>query len=194
VGSVARLAFLALLLLVVIVVARGCVPSRVVLPSPTASPSATLSPSATPTRSVTPLPSASRTATIAPQTVFTLVVTDAELTKAAASSFPQTVSGVTVRDPVVRTTTRGVRLTASARVFFGTTEFVMTGTPYASAGRVAVRVDSITLGGLGLPDSVRAQAAASVETAIGGLVPSTVLVQKVTLGEGTVTIEGVTQR
>ena len=184
----ARLAFLALLLLVVIVVARGCVPSRVVFPSPTASPSAT------PTRSVTPPPSASAAATIAPQTAFTLVVTDAELTKAAASSFPQTVSGVTVRDPVVRTTTSGVRLTASARVFFGATEFVMTGTPYASAGRVAVRVDSITLGGLGLPDSVRAQAAASVENAIGGLVPSTVLVQKVTLGEGNVTIEGVTQR
>jgi uncharacterized protein YpmS len=191
VGSIARLAFLALVLLVVIVAARGCVPSRVVFPSPTPTASAR---SATPTPSVTPLPSASRTATIAPQTVFTLVVTDAELTKAAASSFPQTVSGVTVRDPVVRTTTRGVRLTASARVFFGTTEFVMTGTPYASAGRVAVRVDSITLGGLGLPDSVREQAAKSVESAIGGLVPSTVLVQKVTLGEGTVTIEGVTQR
>jgi hypothetical protein len=191
VGSIARLGFLALLLLVVIVVARGCVPSRIVFPSatPTAS-----RPSATPTRSVTPLPSASRTATFAPQTAFTLVVTDAELTKAAASSFPQTVSGVTVGDPVVRTTTRGVRLTASARVFFGTTEFVMTGTPYASAGRVAVRVDSIMLGGLGVPDSVRAQAAASVETAIGGLVPSTVLVQMVTLGEGSVTIEGVTQR
>lgn len=187
--SVARLAFLALLLLAVIVIARGCVPSRVVFPSPTASPS-----SATPTRSVTPRPSVSGTATIAPQTAFSLTVTDAELTKAAASSFPQTVSGVTVRDPVVRTTTNGVRLTASARVFFGTTEFVMTGTPFASAGRVAVRVDSITLGGLGLPDSVRAQAAASVESAIGGLVPSTVLVQKVSLGEGSVTIEGVTQR
>lgn len=132
--------------------------------------------------------------TVAPPTAFTLVVTDAQLTKAAASSFPQTVSGVTVRDPVVHTMSSGVRLTASARVFFGTTQFVMTGTPYASAGRVAVRVDSITLGGLGLPDSVRAQAASSVETAIGGLVPSTVLVQKVTLGEGTVTIEGVTVR
>ena len=186
-GSIARLGFLALLLLLVIVVARGCVPSRVVFPSPTASP-----PSATPTRSTTPLPSASGAATIA-SPAFTLVVTDAELTKAAASLFPQTVSGVTVRDPVVRTTTSGVRLTASARVFFGTTEFVMTGTPHATAGRVAVRVDSITLGGLGLPDSVRAQAAASVETAIGGLVPSTVLVQKVTLGEGNVTIEGVTR-
>jgi hypothetical protein len=70
----------------------------------------------------------------------------------------------------------------------------MTGTPHASAGRVAVRVDSITLGGLGLPDSVRAQAAASVENAIGALVPSTVLVQKVTLSEGSITIEGVTGR
>jgi uncharacterized protein YpmS len=186
---VARLGFLALLLLAVIVIARGCVPSRVVFPSPTASPL-----SATPTRSVTPRPSVSGTATIAPQTAFSLTVTDAELTKAASSSFPQTVSGVTVRDPVVRTTTSGVRLTASARVFFGTTEFVMTGTPFASAGRVAVRVDSITLGGLGLPDSVRAQAASSVESAIGGLVPSTVLVQKVSLGAGSVTIEGVTQR
>ena len=121
-------------------------------------------------------------------------MTDAELTKAAASSFPQTVSGVTVRDPVVRTTTSGVRLTATARVFFGTTQFVMTGTPYASGGRVAVRVESITLGGLGLPDSVRESTAAAVESAIGRLVPSTVSVEKVTLGEGTVTIEGVTRR
>jgi hypothetical protein len=191
VGSVARLGFLALLLLVVIVVARGCVPSRVVFPEPTA----TVSPvSATPTRPATPLPSASATATVPPQTTFSLRVTDAELTQAAASSFPQTVSGVTVRDPVVRTTTSGVRLTASARVFFGTTDFVMTGTPYASAGRVAVRVDSITLGGLGLPDSVRAQAASSVESAIGGLVPPTVRVEKVTLSDGGVTIEGETRR
>jgi uncharacterized protein YpmS len=191
VASVARLVFLAVLILVAFLVAGECVPSRVVFPSPTA----TASPrSATPTRSVTPPPSASGTATIAPQTAFSLTVTDAELTKAAASSFPQTVSGVTVRDPVVRTTTSGVRLTASARVFFGTTEFVMTGTPYASAGRVAVRVDSITLGGLGLPDSVRTQAAASVESAIGGLVPSTVSVENVSLGDGTVTIEGVTRR
>jgi len=121
-------------------------------------------------------------------------VTDAELTKAAASSFPQTVSGVTLRDPVVTTTTSGVRLVATARIFFGTIQFVMIGTPYASEGRVAVRVDTITLGGIGLPDSVRASTAESVESAISRLVPSTVTVQKVTLGEGTVTIEGVTRR
>jgi hypothetical protein len=190
VGALARLAFLAVAILVAVLILRDCVPSRVVFPSP----SPTLSPSATPTRSATPGASATASATITPQTTFRLTVTDAELTKAAASSFPQTVSGVTVRDPVVRTTTSGVRLTATARVFFGTTEFAMTGTPYASAGRVAVRVDTITLGGLGLPDSVRASTAAAVESAIGQLVPPSVTVEKVSLGEGTVTIEGVTRR
>jgi hypothetical protein len=71
---------------------------------------------------------------------------------------------------------------------------VITGTPYASGGRVAVRVDSVTLGGLGLPDSVRASSATAIESAIAQLIPSTVMVQKVTLGEGTVTIEGETRR
>jgi hypothetical protein len=192
VASLARLAFLAVLILVVFVVMRECVPSRVVFPAPSPTPTASAS-SATPTRSVPPLPSATGSSTIAPQPTFTLTVTDSELTKAAASSFPQTVSGVTVRDPVVRTTTSGVRLTATASLFFGTTEFVMTSLPYASGGRVAVRVDSITLGGLRLPDSARTSTAAAVESAIGRLVPSTVSVQKVSLGEGTVTIEGVTQ-
>jgi hypothetical protein len=185
-----RLAFLALGILVAYLAARDCVPSRVVFPSPTAT-IALSSPS--PTRS-TPLPSATPTATTTPQSAFALTVTDAELTRAAASSFPQTVSGVTVRDPVVRTTPNGVRLTATANVFFGTTQFVMTGAPYASAGRVAVRVDSVTLGGFALPDSVRASTAAAVESAIGRLVPSSVSVQRVTLGDGTVTIEGITQR
>jgi hypothetical protein len=167
-------------------VLRGCGPARVVFssPSPIRSPA-----SATPTRSVT-----SPSATATPQTTFTLTVTDAELTKAAASSFPQTVSGVTVRDPVVTTTTDGVRLTATANVFFGTTQFVMTGAPYASAGRVVMRVDSVTLGGLGLPDSVRTSTATAIESAVGRLVPPAVTVQKVSLGKGTVTIEGDTQR
>jgi len=189
VASLARIALLAVVILVVVLAVRDCTPSRVVFPSPS------VSPPATPTRSVTPRPSGTTTATPAtPDATFTLTVTDAELTQAAASSFPQTVSGVTVRDPVVRTTTRNVRLTATANVFFGTTEFVMAGVPYPSAGRVAVRVDSVTLGGLGLPDSVRASTGAAVESAIGRLVPPNVIVQTVTLGEGTVTIEGVTRR
>lgn len=197
--ALARLAVLVLVILAVFFAVRACVPSRVVFPRPSLT-AATIgpSPSLTPTRSATPLPSATASAPAPPPTTpsssFTLTVTDAELTRAAASSFPQTVSGVTVRDPVVTTTTSGVRLVATARIFFGTTQFVMTGTPYASAGRVAVRIDSITLGGLGLPDSVRESTAASVEAAINGLVPPTVTVQNVTLGQGTVTIEGVARR
>ncbi|HEV8671355.1 MAG TPA: hypothetical protein VGS01_11535 [Candidatus Limnocylindria bacterium] len=186
-GSLARIALLAVVLLAVVLAVRDCTPSRVVFPSPSIT--QTSSATASPAVSARPSPSASAT----PST-FALTVTDAELTKAAASSFPQTVSGVTVRDPVVRTTTSNVRLTATARFFFGTTEFVITGTPYASGGRVAVRVDSVTLGGLGLPDSVRASSATAIESAIAQLIPSTVMVQKVTLGEGTVTIEGETRR
>lgn len=182
----ARLGLLAIAALVVVLLTRDCVPSRVVFPSPTA----TVSPPAA-TRTVTPTPISAGSPT--PST-FRLVVTDAELTQAAESSFPQTVNGVTVRDPVVRTTPSGVRLTASARVFFGTTQFVMSGTPYANAGRVAVRVDTITLGGFGLPDSVRESTAESVETAIARLVPPTVSVERVSLGDGTVTIEGATRR
>jgi uncharacterized protein YpmS len=184
VASLVRLAFLAAVILVVFVVVRECVPVRVVYPSNQTAAQSTPSPTATAT--------AAPTAT--PQSTFTLTVTDAELTQAASSSFPQTVSGVTVRDPVVRTTPSDVRLTATARVFFGTTEFVMIGHPYASAGRVAVRVDSVTLGGFGLPDSVRASTQSTVESAIARLVPPTVTVQRVSMGNGTVTIEGVTQR
>jgi hypothetical protein len=192
VAALGRLAFFAVGILVVYLVARDCVPSRVVFPSPTATVAVR---SASPTRSATLLPSASPAATATPSSAFALTVTDAELTKAAASSFPQTVNGVTVRDPVVRTTTSGVRLTATANViFFGAVQFVMTGAPYASEGRVAVRVDSVTLGGVALPDSVRISTATAVESAIARLVPSSVNVQRVSLGDGTVTIEGITQR
>jgi len=192
VRSAARIAFLAAGIVVAFLLTRDCVPSRVVFPSPTATVTVR---SASPTRSITPIPSATPTATSTPSSAFTLTVTDAELTKAAASSFPQTVNGVTVRDPVVRTTTSGVRLTATANVvFFGAVQFVMTGAPYASAGRVAVRVDSVTLGGVALPDSVRTSTATAVESAIARLVPSSVNVQRVSLGDGTVTIEGITQR
>ena len=184
-GALARLAILAIAILSLVLVMRDCVPSRVVLPSSTPTPTRA-TPSATPSATASP--------TATPPSSFSLTVTDAELTRAAESAFPQTVNGVTVRDPVVRTTRSGVRLTASARLFFGTTEFLMLGTPYAEGGRVRVRVDSITLGGFGLPDSVRASSASAVEEAIGRLVPSSVTVERVSLADGAVTIEGVTRR
>jgi hypothetical protein len=176
--ALVRLAFLVAVIVAAVLVARDCVPARVVHSSPSPAVTATSAPSPTATQPAT----------------FTMTVTDAELTAAASASFPQTVSGVTVRDPVVRTMPSDVRLTATARVFFGTMQFAMTGRPYASAGRVAVRVDSVTLGGVELPDSVRASTQSTVEGAIARLVPPSVIVQSVSLGSGTVTIEGVTPR
>src|SRR5881296_1345542 len=74
------------------------------------SPTATTAPSAAAATAVATRPTPSS---------FMLAMNDADLTTAAASGFPQTVSGVTVSDPKVAIETAGVRLTASAKVFFG---------------------------------------------------------------------------
>ena len=130
-----------------------------------------------------------RTAQATP-TTFTLTLSDAELTKAAADGFPQTVSGVTVTDPAVRIESGGVRLTAAAKVLFGTTQFVLLTTPSAEAGRVAVRVDSATLAGVSLPDSTRASIADTVQQSIARLVPANVRVTSVTFASGRLTVLG----
>lgn len=129
---------------------------------------------------------------VAPQagTPFSTSLGDDALTRAAAPSFPQTMSGVTVSDPVVHVTAGGVRLTATARVLFGVTQFVMDATPYVADGRVAVRVDSATLGGFSLPDSTRRSISASVQSAIGQLVSAKMQVTSVTLGNGALTVKG----
>jgi hypothetical protein len=121
---------------------------------------------------------------------FALTMSDADLTKAAASGFPQTVSGVTVTDPAVRVESGGVRLTAAAKVLFGTTQFVLLTTPSAEAGRIAVRVDSATLAGVSLPDSTRASIADTVQQTIARLVPANVRVTSVTLASGRLTVLG----
>ncbi|HEV8228339.1 MAG TPA: hypothetical protein VGQ86_00150 [Candidatus Limnocylindria bacterium] len=142
---------------------------------------------ATPTPVFTAAPTATPAPTPAP---FKLTLTDADLTAAAAKSFPQTVNGVTVTDPVVRINANGVRLVASARVFFGTTQFVLVGSPYVSDGALAVRVDSATLGGLSLPDSVRTSIAQSLRATLTDLAPSSTTIRTVGLDPGTLTIEG----
>jgi hypothetical protein len=121
---------------------------------------------------------------------FALTLSDADLTKAAASSFPQTMSGVTVRDPSVSVETIGVRLTATAQVFFGTTQFVMTATPVVTDGRITVRVDTATLAGLALPDSTRAAIADSVQSSIAKLIPANVRVTSVSFAPGRLTVQG----
>jgi len=121
---------------------------------------------------------------------FTLVMNDADLTAAAANGFPQTVSGVTVSDPKVSVESAGVRLTASAKVFFGSTQFVMTATPTVTDGHVVVRVDTATLAGLTLPDSTKASIADTVQGTIAKLIPTTVRVTSVSFVPGRLTVQG----
>jgi hypothetical protein len=133
------------------------------------------------------------TATLPPRptpAVFALTMSDADLTKAAAGSFPQTVNGVTVREPSVSVENAGVRLTAKAQVFFGTTQFVMTATPVVTDGRITVRVDSATLAGFALSDSTRASIADTVQGTISTLIPSNVKVTTVSFAPGKLTVQG----
>ena len=133
------------------------------------------------------------TATVPPRptpAVFALTMTDADLTKAAAGSFPQTVNGVTVREPNVSVENAGVRLTATAQIFFGTTQFVMTATPVVTAGRITVRVDTATLAGFTLSDSTRASIADTVQGTIARLIPSNVKVTTVSFAPGKLTVLG----
>ena len=122
--------------------------------------------------------------------LFALTMSDADLTKAAAGSFPQTVNGVTVREPNVFVESAGVRLTATAQIFFGTTQFVMTATPVVTDGRITVRVDSATLAGFALSDSTRASIADTVQGTIATLIPSNVKVTTVSFAPGKLTVLG----
>jgi hypothetical protein len=143
------------------------------------------------TPSPTPTIAATRAATARPTpAAFTLLLSDAELTKAAASGFPQTLSGVTVSDPVVRVESDRVRLTAKAKVFFGTTQFEMVATPIVDGGKVAVRVDSATLAGLSLPSDTKAAIADTVLGTISRLVPASVLVTGFVFVPGQLTVQG----
>jgi len=152
---------------------------------PIAAPTAATARTATPA----PLPTAG-VPQIAP---FSLTLNDAELTRAASSAFPQSVSGVTVSDPVVRVQPNGVRLVANARVLFGTTQFVLMATPVIADGRLAVRVDSATLGGMALPDSAKSSISDTMRSAVARLVPTNVRLNSVALSTGTLTVKGAAQ-
>lgn len=177
------------------VIGIGALLVRDMLLAPASAPSVPV-PAAATARAATPVPLSTRGVVFsggAQTTPFSLTLSDAELTRAAASSFPQTVSGVTVSDPVVRVQPNGVRLVASARVLFGTTQFVMTATPVVSDGRLAVRVDSATLGGVGLPESTKSSISDTMRSAVTRLVPANVRLSSVALASGALTVQGAAQ-
>ena len=119
----------------------------------------------------------------------TLRVTDADLTAAAQPYFPQSYAGITVADPAVRIGT-GLTLSAKASSLLLTGSLVANATPYASGGRLAVRLDSATVGGIALPEVARSQLEQQLQTALDSSISSKLQVTSVTLAPGLATISG----
>lgn len=120
----------------------------------------------------------------------TLSLTDRDLTRAAEPYFPRAYSGVTVSSPVVRVTSGRIVLTATARSLIGTGQLVASATPTAADGRLVVRVDSVTVSGLPLPDGMKADVGQQLQTAIDAYTGTRIQVTQVTAGAGIVTLKG----
>ncbi len=63
-------------------------------------------------------------------------------------------------------------------------------TPLVSAGRATVRIDSATVAGVAVPDSVRADLASQLDQAIASGLPPGFVVSAVTVAKATLTIQG----
>ena len=136
------------------------------------------------------LAQAQRTGTAVP---VSFSLSEQELTAAAARSFPQTIAGMTLSDPVVHLVPGSAQLTAATKVLFVTTQLAVSTTPAVDGGRVIVRLDSATMGGVGLPDAARGSIVAAVEGAIAQVLPAKLQVTGVTVGAGVITFQGSAQ-
>lgn len=119
-----------------------------------------------------------------------ITVTDADLTAAAQPFFPQSYPGITVGEPTATIRSGGVTLNATANTFFGPSRVVAMGTPLASAGRLIVRIDSATISGVALPESVQAGLEQQLQAAIDGWIATKLQVSAVTIGQGQLTLAG----
>jgi hypothetical protein len=120
----------------------------------------------------------------------TLRVTDADLTAAARPYFPQSYAGFTVTDPAVRL---GPALTLSAKAssFVLSGDLVASATPYAIDGRLALRLDSATVGGIALPEIARSQLQQQLQNALNASISARLQVTTVSIAPGVATIGGV---
>lgn len=167
--------------------------SEIELPSPLALPTAAAlpQPAATATSSVATVQAALTRAQQTGRSVpISISLADQDLTRAAEPYFPRTYAGVTVSSPQVRVVPGQIVLTATARSFLGGGPLTATATPYASDGRLVVRVDSATVGAMTLPDGMRAQIAQQLQAAIDAMTGSRTQITSVTAGQGTLTLKG----
>jgi hypothetical protein len=119
----------------------------------------------------------------------TLRMTDADLTAAAQAYFPQSYAGITVADPAVRLGP-ALMLTAKASSFGLSGALVANATPFATDGRLGLRLDSATVGGIGLPEAARTQLQQQLQSALNSAVPSKLQVSTVSVAQGVATING----
>lgn len=120
----------------------------------------------------------------------TLTFSERDLTLAAAAYFPQKVSGATLTDPQVRLGSGQIVLECVAAVSIFRTTAVVVATPIASDGLVRVRIDSATVAGVAVPDSVRAGIAGELDQVIASGLPPGLAVTTVTVANKTLTVQG----
>ncbi len=120
----------------------------------------------------------------------TLTFSERDLTLAATAYFPQTISGATLTDPQVRLGTGQIVLECAAAMSIFRTTAVVVATPLASDGLVRVRIDSATVAGAAVPDSVRAGLAGELDQAIASGLPSGLAVHTVTVANKMLTVLG----
>lgn len=120
----------------------------------------------------------------------TVSLSEQDLTRAAAAYFPQTYVGVTVSAPNVRVTGGQLLLTAAARSLLVSGPLVAAATPYASDGKLLVRLDQATISGFAVPDLLRSQLQQQLQSAIDGQVPARLQVTSVTAAQGTLAVSG----
>jgi hypothetical protein len=122
---------------------------------------------------------------------FAFTLADSELTRAAAISFPQSFAGATVSDPQVTLDGGRITLNAKASTFFGKSALVAVATPYLSGGKLATRVDSASIAGIGLPSAVRTTMADQLQAGIDAQLPPRFKVNPFSISRGTITLTGI---
>ena len=162
-----------------------------VAPATSARPIAVVASPAALSSGVASVEAALKQATQSGKTVpITLRITDADLTAAAQPYFPQSYAGITVTEPAVRL---GPALTLSAKAtsFLLSGALVASATPYTIDGRLALCLDSASVGGIALPDAVRTQLQQQMQSALNSAIPAKLQVATVSVAAGVATISGV---
>ena len=121
----------------------------------------------------------------------TLTFAEADLQSSVASAFPQSLSGISFSDPVVRLRDGQLTLELNASASILRSRATIVATPVVSAGRPAVRIDSLSLGALPVPDQLRSSASSQLASAISGILPAKLAVTALVVGQGTLTVTGV---